>query len=252
MKRRAATPIDHPSDTAKVLPFPSRGPAGRRRQQRRKSAPPAGNVIEIVRLDRAFGHQEEALHQFRTGPAPTAFPIVPDLPDCSDRRSSGIKGKALCHSPRAEGVGVNHINTSKRISYVLTRASKRLTGSFVSADILLFSRMEQAPNRIRELRSLAKMSQEQLGERVGVHKVTISDLERGKVELTLTYMRRLAKALKVGIDELFSEADHPERATAEERELLIAFRESPESARSYILASARAVAGDVGSGRQAA
>src|SRR3546814_15193277 len=71
------------------------------------------------------------------------------------------------------------------ISYTLTRPSKALDVSTVSAEILHFVAMDDAPNRIRELR-LAKrptMSPQALGARIGVSTMTISDLERGEVRV---------------------------------------------------------------------
>lgn len=102
--------------------------------------------------------------------------------------------------------------------------------------------METAPNRIRELRLAAGISQEELGGRIGVHKVSISDLERGKVELTLTYMRRIAKALGVSPADLLLDADNPDRLGEAEHEMVVAFREAPEGAKSFLLTSAMAVA----------
>lgn len=116
-----------------------------------------------------------------------------------------------------------------------------MQGFYVSAEILQFGRMEDAPNRVRELRMAKGLSQASLGEAIGVHKMTVSDIERGQIELTLSYMRKLSRALEVEIDELFAKEDHPGRMTDEERELISAFRQSQDAARSFLLASARAV-----------
>jgi transcriptional regulator with XRE-family HTH domain len=67
----------------------------------------------------------------------------------------------------------------------------------VSAEILQFLPMFSEPNRIRELRRARDWSQQHLADLVGVSKVTISDLELGKMQLTVDYMRRLAIALTV-------------------------------------------------------
>ena len=65
----------------------------------------------------------------------------------------------------------------------------------MSAEILHFFGVLDAPNRIRELRLAAGLSQQALGDRVGVSKVTVSDLERGNMKLDTEYMRRFALAL---------------------------------------------------------
>lgn len=51
------------------------------------------------------------------------------------------------------------------------------------------------PNRIRELRQQAKLTMDQLAERVGTSNQQISKLELGKAKLTVEWMRRLAPAL---------------------------------------------------------
>lgn len=99
----------------------------------------------------------------------------------------------------------------------------------MSADILQFMRVSDAPNRIRELRMQAGLSQQALGDRIGVTKVTISDLENGKMQLTTDYMRRLAHALKVLPADLLALQDNPDALSAEERRLIEQLRKaSPE------------------------
>lgn len=80
----------------------------------------------------------------------------------------------------------------------------------------------EAPNRIRELRMALrpKRSQQWLGDQIGVSKVTISDLELGKMRLDVEYMRRLAVALEVQPADLLPLADNPYSLTAEERRLI--------------------------------
>ncbi len=90
----------------------------------------------------------------------------------------------------------------------------------MSAEILHFFGVIDAPNRIRELRMAAKMSQQALGDAIGVSKVTISDLERGKMRLDLDYMRRLARPLGVLSADLLPHADNPWSLSNEERELI--------------------------------
>lgn len=216
----------------KILPFPSCR---------------LTNVIrvEVVRPDRALGERSDFRHVRRTRSTTTALPVRPNLPHRTHAGSGSLKCKVLPFPPLAQGVlgsTVSHIHTSKPIAYCLTRPCKELHGSFVSADIVHFLPMNQAPNRIRALRNAAGISQEVLGERIGAHKMTVSDLERGKIELTLSYMRKVAAALNVSPAELLLDRDDPARPSDVERELLEAFRASPAAARDFLLASARAVA----------
>ncbi|WP_324694575.1 helix-turn-helix transcriptional regulator [Novosphingobium sp. RL4] len=99
----------------------------------------------------------------------------------------------------------------------------------MSADILHFVPMDEAPNRIRELRMQAKLSQQALGDAVGVSKMTISDLERGNMRLDTEYLRRVARALGVLPADLLSLSDNPGALTIEERRFIEQLRSaSPE------------------------
>jgi transcriptional regulator with XRE-family HTH domain len=53
------------------------------------------------------------------------------------------------------------------------------------------------PNRIAEIRKAKQLSQQDLAEAVGAHWITISKLERGKMQLTGDWLNRLAGALDV-------------------------------------------------------
>lgn len=88
------------------------------------------------------------------------------------------------------------------------------------ADVLHFGGMHDAPNRIRELRLEAGLSQQALGDAVGTSKMTISDLERGSMQLTVDYMRRIALALGVVPADLLPPSDNPGGLSIEERELI--------------------------------
>ena len=94
--------------------------------------------------------------------------------------------------------------------------------------------MTQAPNRIRELRMAADLSQQALGDRIGVTKVTISDLEKGNMQLTLDYMRRLAVALAVLPADLLPLDDNPEALSADERRLIEQLRAASPDQRDQV------------------
>lgn len=104
----------------------------------------------------------------------------------------------------------------------------------VSAEILHFHGMDDAPNRIRELRLAAGWSQQRLADRLGVTKMTISDLERGAMQLTQHYMRRLAEALDCTAADLLPAADHPYYLTSEERALIDQMRAAEEKERQQL------------------
>jgi transcriptional regulator with XRE-family HTH domain len=62
--------------------------------------------------------------------------------------------------------------------------------------------MEVNVRRLKELRRLRALSQEELAEFSGVGRATISRIERGETGAHGRTLRRLAKALEVGVEEL--------------------------------------------------
>lgn len=97
------------------------------------------------------------------------------------------------------------------------------------------------PNRIRELRKRAKMSQEDLGDLVGLSPGQVSHLENGVRNLTLEWMKRLAKALGVAVAELLADEDNPDRLADDERQIVNALRHADPQARKHIQAMATAI-----------
>lgn len=114
----------------------------------------------------------------------------------------------------------------------------------MSADVYHFARVEDSPNRIRELRMAAtpKMSQQALADMIGVSKVTISDLERGSMQLTQDYMRRIAHALGVTPADILPKCDNPDGLTFEERELLNQYRHASADQREQLKRVAEVIA----------
>lgn len=104
----------------------------------------------------------------------------------------------------------------------------------MSAEILHFFGVLDAPNRIRELRLAEGLSQQALADRIGVSKVTISDLELGKMKLDTNYMRRIAGALGVQAADLLPLSDNPGALSADERRLIEQFREATEDQREQL------------------
>lgn len=58
-------------------------------------------------------------------------------------------------------------------------------------------------NRVKQYRKAAHMTQSQLAERSGVSRQTISDIETGKHDPTISVALLLARALGVKVDNLF-------------------------------------------------
>jgi DNA-binding XRE family transcriptional regulator len=70
------------------------------------------------------------------------------------------------------------------------------------------------------------MWQQNLGDQIHVGKMTISDLERGEVELTLDYMRRISKVFELATVEILNEQDRGFVVSEEEKTLVLDFRKA--------------------------
>ncbi|MDY6826505.1 MAG: helix-turn-helix transcriptional regulator [Bacillota bacterium] len=57
--------------------------------------------------------------------------------------------------------------------------------------------------RINELRARYDLTQEQLAEKVGVRRETISHIEKGRYNLSLLLAYKIARALNSSIEEVF-------------------------------------------------
>lgn len=84
--------------------------------------------------------------------------------------------------------------------------------------------MADFPNRIRELRTARGWSLEALAQKVGCSKVQISELERGLIQLTVDWMRRIAEPLGVTPAELLAPSDNPLMLSETERGLIERYR----------------------------
>jgi len=69
--------------------------------------------------------------------------------------------------------------------------------------------MADMENRIKEIRKDRGLSQEQLADAVHTTKATISKLEKGDIQLTMEWMRKLARALECHWAELGEDAAPP-------------------------------------------
>ena len=61
--------------------------------------------------------------------------------------------------------------------------------------------------RVRELRVRARLSQEALADRAGLHRTYVGSVERGERNIALANIHALAAALTVPVERLFAEPD---------------------------------------------
>jgi transcriptional regulator with XRE-family HTH domain len=62
---------------------------------------------------------------------------------------------------------------------------------------------KQLAKKIRNLRERTGMSQEELGFAAGLHRTYIGSIERAEQNVSVDNIHKLAKALKVSVNELF-------------------------------------------------
>lgn len=60
---------------------------------------------------------------------------------------------------------------------------------------------------VRKQRLLTQISQERLGEAAGLHRTYISDVERGKRNITIVSLYKIATALHISLSNLMEEAE---------------------------------------------
>lgn len=63
---------------------------------------------------------------------------------------------------------------------------------------------EEVGNRIKELRNILGISQEELGFRSGVHRTYIASLEVGKRNISISTLEKIVNALEVTFSEFFN------------------------------------------------
>lgn len=80
--------------------------------------------------------------------------------------------------------------------------------------------MSNNKNRIKELRVLKKMTQQELSSKVGITQSYLGKLERGENSVDIELMRKISRALNIKSYELLPIEEQPEEVTPEEREML--------------------------------
>ncbi len=62
---------------------------------------------------------------------------------------------------------------------------------------------KQFAKRLRALRKKANLSQEDLGFKAGLHRTYVGSIERAEQNISVDNIHKLAKALKIQVEELF-------------------------------------------------
>jgi transcriptional regulator with XRE-family HTH domain len=103
--------------------------------------------------------------------------------------------------------------------------------------------MPEYPNRIREWRDLRGITQEELADKIGSFKTHISAWERGKTDLAMRWMHRIADALDVTVADLLSAKDNPIAADEQLKTIAVNYASASEQGRHTIAVVAEASTG---------
>lgn len=85
---------------------------------------------------------------------------------------------------------------------------------------VMTTQLDSYPNRIRELRTARKMTQQALADEIGTSAVHVGHLELGRRELSLAMMRAIARVFDVPAADILSRDDNPLGASPRSRQLL--------------------------------
>ena len=96
-------------------------------------------------------------------------------------------------------------------------------------------------NRIREYRMKAGLTQTELANAVNLSQGQLSNIENEGRNVSLEWLRALAKALRVSVADLLADEDNPGRLSPAEELLVDRYREADASAQDYLLMTAKAV-----------
>jgi transcriptional regulator with XRE-family HTH domain len=111
----------------------------------------------------------------------------------------------------------------------------------MSAEVIALIPMSELPNRILEQRKARGVSQDVLANIIGVTKMTISRLERGINEPTLTQLRQIANFFGCAVADLLSDDDNPDRLDSANKELFARLRHGTDEQRENIRKVAEAL-----------
>ncbi|HBZ83229.1 MULTISPECIES: helix-turn-helix domain-containing protein [Brevibacillus] len=89
-------------------------------------------------------------------------------------------------------------------------------------------------DRIRVLRLDKGLSQEQLGERSGLHPNYIGQIERGEKNLTIESLQKISRSLQIPLEQLFHSID-PLYAHSELGQIVAILSERPVTDRALVL-----------------
>lgn len=115
------------------------------------------------------------------------------------------------------------------------------------SNVLIFptmtKKLDNPPNRIREWRKARGLSQTELADAIGITYPIISGMETGRRDLTVQYMRAIARVLGITPADLLNGDDNPMGADAESQRLMAAYRSATPDHRRAIHSVAESLTG---------
>lgn len=103
--------------------------------------------------------------------------------------------------------------------------------------------LDEYPNRIREWREQRGLTQDELAEKIGSFKTHISAWERGKTDIAMRWMHRIADALNVDVADLLALKDNPLAADPVLKNIALNYGYADEKGRHTISVVAEASSG---------
>jgi transcriptional regulator with XRE-family HTH domain len=218
--------------TSNVLTFPSGGTSFDGRNCGSQSTPPTRHIVEVVRLDRAFGENEDPLlrHRIRvTKPSLVA-------PNSADGAVELFRQPLLRPTLLRAPIGQLNHETSRSLPKWLYRTLAMWQyANMAMAEIIYIRRVandDEAPNRIQELIEAAGINQAELARRANVTVSALNKVIKGSRGLDQEWMRRLAPHLGVSPAELLPASDNPMTLSEAEKALIERFRRADRGTRS--------------------
>ena len=241
--------------TATILRFPSRGTAGQRRQRSRQHSTPPRKVVEVVGFDLSIRKQEDALHDVgaRNDRVLRSLNLADVRLSAAQLGRYRLLGSALPLPPLRELQ--NTVSPSRARGYCdglyFVNGHKQDAGAEYKQMAYVLA-MHPA-NRLRELRKAAGLNQSELARRTGVSQPFISQVENQlATTLDIARMRVFAREFGCSPADLLADEDNPDRLSAEERELIAAFRAAGAAQRELISRVAQPVGDAAARVREAA
>jgi transcriptional regulator with XRE-family HTH domain len=217
----------------------------RRRFNRQFELLEGRQIVEIVRGDLAAGEAVNAFHETGRRDALVGMPAL-ELPTKNGRAVSTelvrqlAPAKLRTLAPRPQF----HQHPQRLPLWLSSSLPIWQYANLEMSGISYLRRVANdraPPNRIRELREAAQLTQVELAKRANVTPSALNKVEMGRRGLDQQWMERIAAALDCAPADLLPDSQNPDRPKGAEHALLQMYRNADETQRRQILALVQAL-----------